>query len=926
MAYLSGPTQDHSSDSAILQILELLSRPSKALWTGVGNIGTDKGFLGGAWEGLSGGPDSMELADVLGLPEAQDTDEWLPYIAKGAARLGANVIGDPTTYAGGGIPKIAGALGIKGAAQGARGLRSLKVADDIAEYVAGTPFGRAFFQDAPMHQEAFRLAELGARTGGNQTRQFVNEEMKSIADKLGQYGLTAKDMPRIRLAMEEPHRAAELLGDQADDIVGILQPLKDKAFSQFERRNELYGKFGMDMKEPVAETATHGFVPRPLSEEGRFLLSRKGQPGRTLLDASEPQSRELMRFVSADDMAKGKLVDPLESPIVTKLDDKFLERNRIQKRGNDYWLETEPGTFQRVQPVQASLGSIERSGVMPAKAFLEDPRAAFGADILKKQGQINYLEFIEERLQAGADLVDTAKQALPDGWRNLRVKGLEHLAAPPWAANSIENLSGVMLDPQSSFGWMEAGLKAVENSPIGQALKKYTQVWSRNQLALHPGFHVANAVSNQVLAFLSGIKNPYRLVEAGKVQAGTGSEVIEGLSNQMLRSRFVEGGLISPETITDVFDPISRAGEKRWSEYFTKRLPGASGEYVQEGVSKMQRLNDYGFKLGATIESNNRVAMAIDYMKKAMSDGARLDDDLFGKAILHAKEYGLTYDNLDPMTRRLKMYAPFAAWSRQIIGRFLKDLGQQPGKLANLERFTETLFQPMSATDMEVMPDYLKTQGPVGGILGHQFETESGSPGVFLSSRYNPFGTIEDLVRRPTAAIGGQAAPWIKAPYKVVSGRDIFSQQDIDPVAGTGIASLINPMGLGDYGLASRKFLGMNVPAMPRSLLSETPISRYATAADTLGANTLWEDTSRPEMSLPEKATWYVSGGKTYPFDYGKAYAAKNSAWKREVSTLRIKMTSAYSQGDTEAGDTYRQMLVNKMQRGPLGHSMSEGS
>ena len=69
--------------SDILWTLGLLTRPSKAVWTGVDEFMKPGGST---WEGVKKGwydqPGAKELADVVGLPEGKPEDDWAPWLGK----------------------------------------------------------------------------------------------------------------------------------------------------------------------------------------------------------------------------------------------------------------------------------------------------------------------------------------------------------------------------------------------------------------------------------------------------------------------------------------------------------------------------------------------------------------------------------------------------------------------------------------------------------------------------------------------------------------------------------------------------------------------------------------------------------------------------------------------------------------------------
>lgn len=93
---------------------------------------------------------------------------------------------------------------------------------------------------------------------------------------------------------------------------------------------------------------------------------------------------------------------------------------------------------------------------------------------------------------------------------------MEEFKVPLPVANRLENLYNILEKPDKAIGAVEQLLQAFGKTRIGEMLNRYSTMWKRGMLAVHPGFHFANLVSNIPLMYLEGVRNPKRAVESGR--------------------------------------------------------------------------------------------------------------------------------------------------------------------------------------------------------------------------------------------------------------------------------------------------------------------------------------------------------------------------------------------------------------------------
>ena len=533
---------------SVLWTLSLLDRPRNALASGISNLqddNPDTTFLQGAKEGIMGDRETS-TGDILGIPRGESSDQWAPWLAKEGAHLAANVISDPLNllFGTGAITKGLG-LSAKGVSAAGRvagaageGLHALGMRTPL-EAIAGSGLGKAVFNKSG--NAAVESTINAVKREGSLIP--VEEEARAFKKAIADSGI---DQTQVFQAME---RGSDVPEVQA--LADMGKTLMDKSRSLFEERNTLLEQLGQAPKAAIEEPG-YNYMPRILSGRGRWEL------GKTF-SSQDPQafkqaSREIYNWenpVTKEVVVTGKLG---ETPGLEAT--QFIEHYHPEK---GIAPKVEQGfTYNgvRVEPKQASLPEVHEMfaenkslgrGGEAMRPFLDNPADALHADIARKQKQVNFLKILKEGTDQGwltktTDPMDvltgTLTKTVEGGLlspvpleRALNIPGFEGLKAPLAVANRLENLHGIMASPTKAVGKVEELFNAFGRTAIGQMLNAYTSTWKRGVLGIHPGYMFANAVSNQFLMYLAGVRNPMRLVEGAEVLAGRGRQAVEGFTN-----------------------------------------------------------------------------------------------------------------------------------------------------------------------------------------------------------------------------------------------------------------------------------------------------------------------------------------------------------------------------------------------------------
>lgn len=860
----------------------------------------ETGFFSGAEEGWSGDVE-RSWGDVVGIPPTKPTDTWSEYLAKGIPRLGLDIILDPLNllFGAGAITK---GLGLSADGVSAVGrLANVAGAPKAMEALAGSGFGKAFMHGwhgvpESIQDDLLRIQREGSMADVQDLMEGINSQ---LATRLKELDVPETEMANYyRQIFEELERPGTT--SIPHDIAEMFQPAKDLDLEKYNQLGRLRQQYDIRHTEPIVEEG-YEYMPRYLSALGQYK-----KRGTFQMDPKNlrQESREIFRWVDPDTgkpvhigktVDKGGIIKPTPDP------ETFLYHGLPVKRK------------------QASLQEVAR--VAGERDFIDNPVEALRRSLTKKQGQINYLRMTETLENGGLlkSLDEFPYEEITPGWRKVKAPGFENHIAPKAVANKLENVSNALYDPDKFTGKLEEFLSSMWNTKIGQVMRQYTQHWKRGVLALHPGFHVANAVSNVSLAAMGGVNNPARFYEAGRIMTGTGDDVVEGLTNAQLKSAFRQRNLIQGDTIAQVGEVGLKEGDYiPFGEMVGERVGKATQKTMTLAGNRIRALNDMGFKLGRHVEDHARLAVAVDWLKKHTKGRVVTQRDL-DRAAQFAKDTLFDYGDLTTFERSLRNFFPFYTWHRAIIGKTLRDLGVQPHRMAHLGRFYDFALRPVDEMQREVMPEWMQV-APIQGIGAHQFEpSEEGLPSIALAQRFLPHGTVQEWINRP---VGDQLmsllTPVLKGPYEAATNWSSFLQHPIDPLAETPGQAFTAPITGGEYGLARDRLFGISPPAAyDYALKNWSPIGRHLNTANEMARGWLFEDPNRPAMDTSDKLIWYLSGGKKFPFDEGRAKYWRDLERRRGLTAIKKDMNRALKKGDLRRYEHAQEMYQRRLLEDP---------
>lgn len=938
---VGGSTEPKGVGSHVLDFLGLFDRPRNAVATAVQEGLSDDpnaSAAGGFYRGLTG-QKQTSWGDVVGLNPGTADMGWGEWLGREGGRLAMDVVADPLNllFAPAKAGKVVGgavkALGVPEGRSIAGLAASAAKLPQAADYIERTTGLGKMFRTGTGDDVTQGIVNAAKREGAT-VDQFIQENQSTIAAALKEAGVPPERMVDYFAAIER--KGAGLAEDLPPDILKIFDPLVQKHNELFAARNAARVAKGMEAI-PSATTDSLQHIPR----------IRVDLP----MDAKS-HSRTLTRWTTEEG------VEPVPGFVSSGKAEDMNARGFFKDRASGEWYhQSDPQSF--VGPTKdVDIGQIYKEGAMPKGSFIEDPASALGIGIKRSQQEITYLKTLDD-LEKSEKLVnlkqpkftpDDFKQMtgpegsipgnkIPDGWRQLLAPGMEEYAAPWKLANWIENQAYV-LDKSTSAGAIHEAIAPLFKGRVGKVYDEATQLFKRGVLA-HPGWLFGNIFSNLSQMITHSEMAPWRLggnlLDAAKVLTEKGEDVVAGISNSLLKNEFALRGIdIARGSGQYGAGEVAKAG----GPGFLRRTLPEPLQFLATAAEKTgQYVIDPIFTAGNWAEQNNKLAVALDWLKQNAPDFATKPmaerASLLDKAAQVGHDALIDYDASTPFRRDvLQKVFPFERWVTGITSNTIHTALNSPQKLANLGRYYDAIFEPLSQADKSISDKWIQENAPTQGIMGTSYDAIAGMLGMdpnpagkrmFLSGRFLPQQNLEALAKRPQDTITSMINPIPKGVYELLANRNTFKDKPIDPLAGGFPGNLLNPITGGNYSLADQKTLGTHLPAGLEYLLGQSPWGRWSNEAGTLtrGAGA-WDDPYKADVGLGESALWWATGGKTFPFDAMKMQQHRGYEFTTKLRDIKSKMNYAIKKGDMDGATFYQQQYIEHLQSKPAALGMVE--
>ena len=313
-------------------------------------------------------------------------------------------------------------------------------------------------------------------------------------------------------------------------------------------------------------------------------------------------------------------------------------------------------------------------------------------------------------------------------------------------------------------------------------LKTYDKVqgfWKRWTLQPIPAYHARNMIGNMFNAYLAGLTNPTRYLDAMRIVEGS-------------------DGKIGKYTFDEVRSMIQRYGI-RGRGFFGKEA--VQEDFMRnlmehkEGVIATLNPVKLGRSFGTTTEDNARIGLFIDRLAKG---------DTPMQAEQTVKKFLFNYDELSTTERKMfRRIMPFYSWTRFNIPMQLEQAIKQPAKWSMWYKGAKAVGGDESeAPDDKYMPDWMKQGMPIYWKRNSQ----NGDYQYLLLHNWIPAVDLQDLIR-PGKTLESILSPLIKTPIEWFGNYSLQAEKSLERYPGD-----------------SKNYLGMQLPNKVVNLLKNVRI------------------------------------------------------------------------------------------------------
>lgn len=676
----------------------------------------------------------------------------------------------------------------------------------------GAPFGRGIqrvlgrsglVSDELARAEAF-LARRSESVKGIQERSILAREEELLTARAAEQGLDPEEITdafrdEFRIDIRDAREGNSRLRDPIEqEFADALNTMVDaRTFAQQRR-----GARGDDLLEEYAE--------RILTKEGRQLL----------------RQRDLM--------------DPYKEFLRGRFDAHVVRgvREGSQRRRSDYLpeLTTDANEFFRTNGLQGDFFSLDPSFTV-SQAIATRSLSTIHANLIQsfvgdvsgipgRAGDVSLPAFLQRMKMTGFGNARWARGASDRTIEDalLRAGVNPDTTLPFEAAKEFEDVMGL-------------GFANIQPAALNDFIRKvYDPLNSLYRVAVtapFPAFHIRNMLSNTILNFMGGVRDPGSYVEAGKVLARTNPALAKrtGVAfDQKLADELTELGVLQGGQL----QRILREAQERGADIPQGALEGALN------FARNNRVSKAGFEFGQYVEDYSRLAHYLSKRGKGLSKQ---------EAVASVNKFLFDYSNraLTGMERGvLNRLFFFYRWNRFAIPMVLRTLFEHPNRAAVVVKATT---QPGVERPTGV-PEFLRESAgiPVGvdPTTGEtSFVSRFGSPFESLEF-FDPTGAQEPGILGQLQKGGREVAQQLVPPLRIVleaiAGEEFFlgrkiSELDKVPAIQALIGEATGVEAIGEEVLrAGGPQAGVRFRGSPqlRFLLRNLPTSRVTQTASRL--------------------------------------------------------------------------------------------
>jgi len=631
------------------------------------------------WESVKQGITGKEKTTYGQLVDVMWPD-WGPWKRKGFGFL-LSIFADPTTY----VPAGAVAKPLK---MGKEAVAKTKIGKAIAK----SPVAKGFVPSAGLPKDYYELKYYSKKALEARNAQIL-DDVSEIRK-----GLSKSDMEELAYFREHPNEAhllssklqgkLEQIGDRFDELVheahqsGVIDADTAKKWLREPYVPHYYPERGLNLAK--------GEIPPSLFERVKRPSFLKHRTFATLEDAKHlsEQFDEIAKTTTKEEA--GKLIKEygLDGAFNKGQITNFEDLKDIASRYAGLYMPDE--NLLRAYGIRAS----EQAAYIARTKFVDDTLLTFGKKVksnvkVAPEGYGIYYPknklriFLKESIDP--DIVDRLVKEhgdlIPAGELADAINKYPSITTKVPAYQLPEEIARDLNSATRFFGGDVATRK------MFQMFDKAQNTWKGFATVWRLPFHLRNMYSNWWQAYLSGVKNPRRFVQAAELRLGTAGDTIR------------LGAKDYP--VTQINDAINKLGVhgKGWIGSDIQRTHLSELEsIIKYGKFRNMNPSSIGRAFGMAIEDNSRIAVFLDQIAKGKS---------FKDASRSVRKYLFDYTELTDFEKKvMRRLWPFYTWSRKNIPLQIESLITQPRKYQIYSKGTRAFGEPETIQEKKLKPRY----------------------------------------------------------------------------------------------------------------------------------------------------------------------------------------------------------------------------
>jgi len=952
-----------TTGSYVLGTLEMLERPAHALRVGVKEAFDDdeEGFFEGMRQGWMG-EDEARMQELL--PDEFREDHP---VLSGIVGFAGDVLTDPLTYTGAGLARAGikgtGALAkaLPGASAVGRGTRALMETAPVKS------IARAFNVPVGRERQALELGKEAMDIKLSHTKgieQVVEDYQSLVDDIVTKKGYDKELVDRAFVDIVEDFGA----GVKGNRNIPQIKEAIAKATTKTDRdRGNAYLKI-------LGEDGLQGAV-KAMKQHETYLKRERAIGGRTgeygqqavLLGPSAATFRGYMRHVATPQARKSGGASAPQMFKQHSLEEGYEKQRKLDQetireanarlkaeKGFDVF-HTDPGI---IMGVRAAEHASAMSGNWFKKQVADLNLGQTSSDIREKGGVelSDYLKNLEDSdlarianvddpLLAGK-IVELDLPAQTKGYKSPYVKISGFKDASGRQLYFERELAKTIKDRYEMLqgkGMTNEFLKFWDDVQTG---------WKKWSLGIRPAYHTRNAVGNVLNAYtIAGVTNPIVYGTASRLQnramRGKISSTKEvkgtGMTEKEVWDAMNDNGINAPHQYgLDVQRTVEQEMERK-----AGYKQGVGGKLRTLGTESgiTGKAIEYGFKFGASIENNARIAVFINALRKAKNPNSSMkffdsttggkvmvgSDGIKGKSLTGRNNFSdwdrvkyasqevkkalFDYTDLSRVERDyFKRLIPFYTWTRKNVPAQFESLVKNPQRLEKLEIARQNAEGDARPEGDDISPFW---RGRVPIFLSK----ENGRVRNVISMlNYAPVADIERL-GKPKDLLTEMVSPLIKEPFEQIFNWDTFRDKP-----------------LVEYEGETKDYLGIAMPVRMHKLAQVlVPIAEWnrANPGGIFGMQTVDPETGRQTVTeayggfgasresgpidVPGTARMirYFLGVAQYDVNLEKDRFWKRQNFVRDLQKLKSLLKKAYKKGEMRKVRELR-LLIDEVLHGDV--------